>query len=104
MIGQFNWTFSLNNLFYVNNICKFKVYIPSSLIVAMSWVSFWLPRASKMHATSEQADIGNTYENLRFLLIFEGWRLANAVSGSLWKLGGALGLAVGFLDGSWLAG
>ena len=57
-----------------------------------------------MHATSEQVGIGKANGNKLFLFILDGWGLANAVSGSLWKLGGALGLDVGWPDGSWLAG
>jgi hypothetical protein len=61
------------------------------------WVSFWMPRASKMDPMSNQANIAKTYENLRFWLILEGWRVTNAASGSLRKLGGALGLASGWM-------
>jgi hypothetical protein len=57
-----------------------------------------------MDPMSHQANIAKTYENLRFWLILEGWRVTNAASGSLRKLGGALGLASGWLDGGWLAG
>ena len=70
----------------------------------MSLWSFWVARASKMRATGDQADIAKTYENACFLLILGGWRLANAASGSVWKLAGALGLAAGWLEGMWVAG
>ena len=35
-------------------------------------------------ASGDQADIEIPVKNLVFLLIFEGWRLADVVSGSLW--------------------
>ena len=57
-----------------------------------------------MYAAGHQADIAKTRDNLCFVLIWEDWRLANAVFGPLWKLGGVLGLAVGWLGGGWLAG
>jgi hypothetical protein len=57
-----------------------------------------------MLTLSDQADIAKTYENCLFLLIFEGSRLTDVASGSLWKLRGGPGVAAGWLDGScWLA-
>ena len=67
-------------------------------------MSFWVSRASKMGASRGLADIAKTLKNYRFLLIFEGWRLSKTGSGLLWKLAGALGSAVGWLDGMWVAG
>ena len=49
-------------------------------------MSFWVHRAPKIQTPSHQADIAKTYENLRFLLILEGWRLDNAHFGSLGEL------------------
>ena len=58
-----------------------------------------------MATPRHQADIAKTYENYRFLLILGGWRLGNAVSGSLWKLGGLLaGLLGVWMAAGWLAG
>ena len=36
---------------------------------------FWVPRAAKIDTTSDLADIAKTYENLLFLMVWEGWRL-----------------------------
>ena len=75
-------------------------------------MSFWVLRGAKIQTPSHQADIAKTYENLRFLLILEGWRLDNAHFGSSWELLSwllAAWMAAGWLaDGlagaGWLAG
>ena len=59
-------------------------------------MSFWLPRASKMHSTSDRADIAKTYEHCWFLLdahfgsleellaeLLAGWMAANPSRPSL---------------------
>ena len=71
-----------------------------------------MPWAAKIQIPSHQSDVAKTNENLRFLLILEGWRLDNAHFGSLgevlaWLLAGCM--AAGWLAGglgaaSWLAG
>ena len=57
-----------------------------------------------MRTLSDLADIAKTKENYRFFLIFEDWRLSKTVSGSSWKLAGALDSAAGWLDAIWVAG
>ncbi len=47
-------------------------------------MSFWVPRASKMDTTSDLADIAKTYENLRFFVVLEGWRLTLEAWRSSW--------------------
>ena len=37
-------------------------------------VALWVPRASKMDAAGDQADIAKTYENHWFLVVLGGWR------------------------------
>ena len=60
------------------------------VILGASALKMWTPR--------HYAHIAKTYENL---LILEGWRLGSRRFGSM---GEGLGLAAGWLDGSWLAG
>ena len=76
-------------------------------------MSFWVPRASKMDTTSDLADIAKTNENCLFLFfVLEGWRRANAVTGSLEELlaellGGWMAdgwLADGLVAAGWFAG
>ena len=55
----------------------------------------WVPRASKMDAAGDQADIAKTYENKWFSMVLEVWRVM--------RLGGALDRVAGTLDGIWLA-
>ena len=50
-------------------------------------VSFWVPQAVKIQTVEDQADIGKTYENHWFSLIFEGWKVS----------GGDLGVTLGSL-------
>ena len=56
-----------------------------------------------MRTLSRPADTAKTKEHYRFLFIFEGWRLSKTVSGSSWKLAGALDSAAGWLDAIWVA-
>ena len=73
-------------------------------IMLRSFGVILVPRVSKMGTLRDLADTVNTLENCRFLFIFEGWRLSKTVSGSSWKLAGALDSAAGWLDAIWVAG